>query len=74
MPARNPTEYLRNWHKQNPHYSRNRMRRQRGWRPDRCRVYILGVLVKPYWMPIPEVTREQANEEFLRLTADMERR
>lgn len=68
MPARNPKEYLRNWLKHHPNYARDRMRTQRGWRPDRCRVYILGVLCKVRWMPIPAVSKEQANEEFLRLT------
>jgi hypothetical protein len=68
MPARNPKEYLRNWLKAHPGYNMRRMRKVRGWTPGRHRVYILGVLCKVRWMPIPEVTREEAEDEFLRLT------
>jgi hypothetical protein len=75
MPARNPKTYLRKWLKKHPGYNRNRMRIVRGTphAGGRGQVRILGCSVRPCWMPIPAVTREQANEEFLRLTQDMEK-
>ena len=49
MPAPNPTEYMRNWRKLHPNYSRDNMRERRGGLhpPGRKlgRVNILGVFV-----------------------------
>jgi hypothetical protein len=57
-------------------YKREWNRRNRGCvggaigRP-KDRKSILGVNVKPNWMPIPAVSKEQATQEFLEITKDM---
>jgi hypothetical protein len=67
MPAPNQKEYLREWRRSHPHYSRDHMRRVRHWTPGRHRVFILGVLCKVRWMPIPAVSKEQAEQDFEKL-------
>ena len=58
-------------------YKREWNRRNRGCiggatgRPKH-RVKILGANVSPVWMPIPAVSKEQAEKEWLELTREME--
>jgi len=58
-------KYKREWARK----FRKRTGNPRG-RP-RGQVIILTCFVRPRWMPVPVVSREQAEKEFLELTRDM---
>jgi len=67
-------KYMRRWRRNHPGYSRAWMQRRRDpdWKPKRSkRVSILGVVVEPNWMPIPAVSKEQAETDFISLTREM---
>lgn len=67
----NSREYQRQWRADHPGYSREWNRAHGRYSERARRVSILGILVKPVWMPIPAISKERADEEFLRLTDDM---
>lgn len=68
----NRREYQRQWRVDHPGYSREWNEAHRKGEARNRKVSIFGILVKPNWMPIPVVSKEQAEKEFLEITKEME--